>query len=107
MPADPEVWLRSLDEQSAQRQRAGLRRSLRSRSAADPVIDLAGNDYLGLCRHPAVRAAAVQALSGYGLGATASRLVRGTTDLHTELETRLARWLGVGGALVFSSGYLA
>jgi 8-amino-7-oxononanoate synthase len=107
VPADPEAWLRALEQQAAQRERAGLRRSLRPRAAADRVIDLAGNDYLGLSGHPAVRDAAVQALSGYGLGATASRLVRGSTELHAELERRLARWLRAGGALVFSSGYLA
>src|SRR6185503_14376547 len=42
-----------------------------------------------------------------GLGATASRLVRGTTTVHTELERALAEHLGCEAALVYSSGYLA
>jgi 8-amino-7-oxononanoate synthase len=54
-----------------------------------------------------VLSAAAEALSGYGLGATGSRLVRGSTDLHRELEQRLADWLGTEAALVYSSGYLA
>ncbi|MEV1286381.1 8-amino-7-oxononanoate synthase [Micromonospora sp. NPDC049679] len=100
-------WLEELDRRAALRAKAGLTRRLRPRAATDPVVDLAGNDYLGLSRHPAVVDAAARALTGYGLGATGSRLVRGSTDLHTELEGLLAAWLGAERALVFSSGYLA
>ena len=58
------------------------------------MIDLAGNDYLGLATHPEVTAAAAAALSAYGLGATGSRLVRGSTDAHQALEDDLARLAG-------------
>ncbi|MER7278810.1 8-amino-7-oxononanoate synthase [Dactylosporangium sp. NPDC000244] len=98
-------WLTALDEEAAARRAAGLRRELRPRAA--DLLDLAGNDYLGLSRHPAVLAAAASALSAYGLGATGSRLVRGTTALHEELEDGLAALLGFESALVYSSGYLA
>jgi 8-amino-7-oxononanoate synthase len=109
MTADPAGtgWLATLDRKARLRARAGLSRELRPRGAADSAIDLAGNDYLGLARHPSVIAAAAQALSEYGLGATGSRLVRGSTDLHAALEADLAGWLGVEAALVYSSGYLA
>lgn len=100
-------WLEALDRRARLRARAGLTRRLRPRGADDRVVDLAGNDYLGLSGHPTVTAAAGAALTGYGLGATGSRLVRGSTDLHAELEAELAGWLGVAGTLVFSSGYLA
>jgi 8-amino-7-oxononanoate synthase len=100
-------WLAALDQRSQLRAKAGLTRRLRPRGAADPVVDLAGNDYLGLSRHPAVTEAAAQALTRYGLGATGSRLVRGSTDLHQRLEEEMADWLGSARALVFSSGYLA
>src|SRR5262249_22183523 len=66
-----------------------------------------GNDYLGLARHPEVVEAAVAALREYGLGATGSRLVRGSTSAHETLESQLAEWLGTQTALVYSSGYLA
>ncbi len=71
------------------------------------MLDLAGNDYLGLARHPSVIAAGVDALRVWGAGATASRLVTGTTTLHEEFETSLAEFVGSAAALVFSSGYLA
>ncbi|BEL12014.1 8-amino-7-oxononanoate synthase [Actinoplanes sichuanensis] len=100
-------WLETLDRLAHERAKAGLTRHLRPRSAGDTVIDLAGNDYLGLSDHPRVVDAARQALETYGLGATGSRLVRGTTDPHAALEEALAGWIGCESALVFSSGYLA
>jgi 8-amino-7-oxononanoate synthase len=100
-------WLEALDRRAQLRAKAGLTRQLRPRGATDPVADLAGNDYLGLARHPAVTAAATEALTRYGLGATGSRLVRGSTDLHGALEQSLADWFGTSRALVYSSGYLA
>ncbi|MEV0535757.1 8-amino-7-oxononanoate synthase [Kitasatospora sp. NPDC050463] len=96
-----------LDETAELRARAGLTRTLRSRPAEDQVLDLAGNDYLGLTRHPAVTRAAADAALRWGGGATGSRLVTGTTALHTELEGELAEFCGVEAALVFSSGYTA
>lgn len=101
-------WLAALDRRAELRAKAGLTRTLRARAAADDdVVDLAGNDYLGLSAHPAVTAAASAALAEYGLGSTGSRLVRGSTTAHHDLEEDLAGWLGAERALVFSSGYLA
>ncbi|MFG2059846.1 8-amino-7-oxononanoate synthase [Micromonospora sp. NPDC048871] len=100
-------WLAALNRRAELRARAGLTRKLYPRPAADAVVDLAGNDYLGLSGHPEVIAAATRALSRYGLGATGSRLVRGSTEAHHALEDSLAGWLGTDRALVFSSGYLA
>jgi 8-amino-7-oxononanoate synthase len=100
-------WLAGLQAQATARQRAGLRRELRPRTADDGLVDLAGNDYLGLSRHPEVVAAAAAALKAYGVGATASRLVRGSTDVHATLECALAQLLECEAALVYSSGYLA
>ncbi|MBQ1039432.1 8-amino-7-oxononanoate synthase [Micromonospora sp. C81] len=100
-------WLAALDRRAELRAKAGLTRRLNPRPADDQMTDLAGNDYLGLATHPQVTAAAAAALSAYGLGATGSRLVRGSTDAHQALEDELAQWLGTDRALVFSSGYLA
>lgn len=100
-------WLGTLDRKAELRARAGLARQARPRSPSDQVVDLAGNDYLGLSRHPEVLAAAAAGLRSYGLGATGSRLVRGSTDAHSVLEQELAGWLGTERALVYSSGYLA
>ncbi|MFD7996265.1 8-amino-7-oxononanoate synthase [Streptomyces mexicanus] len=96
-----------IDEQADVRRRAGLRRTLRPRAADSPLLDLASNDYLGLARHPEVVEGAVAAARTWGGGATGSRLVTGTTELHGELERELAEFCGAEAALVFSSGYAA
>ncbi|MFJ2607224.1 MULTISPECIES: 8-amino-7-oxononanoate synthase [unclassified Streptomyces] len=96
-----------IDEQAAARRRAGLVRTLRPRPADSPLLDLASNDYLGLARHPEVTEGAARAARTWGGGATGSRLVTGSTELHAELERELAAFYGVEAALVFSSGYAA
>ncbi|MEU0212116.1 8-amino-7-oxononanoate synthase [Streptomyces canus] len=96
-----------IDEQAAARRRAGLVRTLRPRPADSPLLDLASNDYLGLARHPEVVEGAAAAARTWGGGATGSRLVTGTTELHGELERELADFCGFEAALVFSSGYAA
>ncbi|BBC38246.1 putative 8-amino-7-oxononanoate synthase [Streptomyces graminofaciens] len=96
-----------IDEQAAVRRRAGLVRTLRPRPAESPLLDLASNDYLGLARHPEITEGAAEAARRWGGGATGSRLVTGTTELHGELERELADFTGFEAALVFSSGYAA
>ena len=101
---DPLAWLQIRAEQ---RTAAGLRRTLRPRPADTDLLDLAGNDYLALARHPEVVEAGVSALRTWGAGSTGSRLVSGSTQLHAELERSLAAHVGVEAGLVFSSGYTA
>ncbi|MFF2331493.1 MULTISPECIES: 8-amino-7-oxononanoate synthase [unclassified Streptomyces] len=100
----PFEWI---DAEARRRADAGLVRTLRSRPAEPELLDLASNDYLGLTRHPEVTAAAAEAARTWGAGATGSRLVTGTTALHTELESELADFCGFEAALVLSSGYAA
>lgn len=90
-----------------QRARAGLTRDLVVREPDRPVVDLAGNDYLGLARDPRVTEAAADAARAYGGGAGASRLVTGTLAVHQRLEQTLAGWMGFGAALAMSTGYHA
>ena len=71
------------------------------------LINFAGNDYLGLAGDPRLARAAADAALALGTGATASRLVCGTLDLHRDLEARLAVFKGYPAALLFGSGYLA
>ncbi len=101
---DPLALLR---ERAAARDAAGLRRRLVARPPGSGQLDLASNDYLGLCGDPRLAAAAAAAAAAWGTGATGSRLVTGTTTLHEELEADLADFTGAATALVFSSGYLA
>ncbi|WAP54386.1 8-amino-7-oxononanoate synthase [Streptomyces sp. S465] len=103
-PDDAFAWI---EAQRERRDRAGLVRRLTPRPADFPLLDLASNDYLGLARHPEVTAAAAGAARRWGAGSTGSRLVTGSTELHTTLERELADFCGFEAALVFSSGYAA
>src|SRR5690606_30160072 len=71
------------------------------------VVSFASNDYLGLSQHPAVVAAAVDALGRLGAGSGASRLVVGSRPEHRALETALARWKRAERAVLFPTGYAA
>lgn len=70
-------------------------------------ILLASNNYLGLSTDPRVVKAAARALSKYGTGSGGSRLVSGSSDLHAELERKIAEFKSTEAAILFSSGYLA
>jgi glycine C-acetyltransferase len=70
-----------------------------------PVINLCSYNYLGLANHPEVLVAAHEALRTHGLGACGSPMLSGMTDLHRELERRVARFLGREDAMLFNSGF--
>ncbi len=67
---------------------------------------MAGNDYLGLSRHPELARAAAEAARELGTGSGASRLVSGTLDCHASLEQELARFKGAPAALYLATGYM-
>jgi glycine C-acetyltransferase len=71
------------------------------------VINFSSNNYLGIANHPALAAAAKEAIDRYGCGSGASRLISGNMTLHEELETKLATFKGTEAALVFNSGFQA
>src|SRR5580698_8663452 len=73
----------------------------------DEVVSFASNDYLGLSAHPAVVAAAQDALARWGAGSGASRLVTGSRPIHSELEEELADWKGTEAAVCFPTGFAA
>ncbi len=102
-------WEQWFAERVQEREDAGLRRVLRPRGpqSGDSVIDLAGNDYLGLSGHADVRHAAADAAMRWGAGSGASRLVTGTLELHAELEREIAEFTYWPSALVMSTGYHA
>lgn len=96
-----------LTERAEERESAGLVRQLRPRGPRHDLVDLAGNDYLGLSTDPRVTEAAAEAARTWGAGASASRLVTGSLELHSELEAALAAFCGQPAALSFSTGYHA
>lgn len=82
----------------------GAGRSFASRSAERlglPLLDATTNDYLGLAERCVSRETSSKP------GASASRLVFGTTEEHLALESALASWVGADSALLFSSAYAA
>jgi 8-amino-7-oxononanoate synthase len=99
--------LEHLRRAAADRDATAMSRTMRPRAAREDLLDLASNDYLGLARDPQVTAAAAAAAVRWGAGSTGSRLVTGSTELHGDLESELAAFVGAAAGLVFSSGYLA
>lgn len=71
------------------------------------VINLASNNYLGLCEHPKLREAAIKAAQTYGVGSGAVRTIAGTMRIHMELEEKIARFKNVEACVVFQSGFTA
>jgi glycine C-acetyltransferase len=71
------------------------------------VINLASNNYLGLCDHPKLREAAIEATKSYGVGSGAVRTIAGTMKIHMELEEKIAAFKGVEACVVFQSGFTA
>src|SRR5881227_3468460 len=69
------------------------------------VLNLCSYNYLGLANHPDVVAAAHGALNTHGLGACGSPMLSGMTDLHRELESRIAKFLNREDAMLFNSGF--
>jgi glycine C-acetyltransferase len=71
------------------------------------VINLASNNYLGLCEHPKLSEAAIAATNRYGVGSGAVRTIAGTMRIHMELEEKIARFKNVEACVVFQSGFTA
>ena len=69
------------------------------------MVMLASYSYLGLIGHPRIDEAAIHAVEKYGSGAGGVRLLTGTSDLHEQLEARIASFTGREDACVYSSGY--
>src|SRR5690348_418443 len=67
------------------------------------VLNLCANNYLGLADHPAIVAAAHEALERWGYGMASVRFICGTQEAHRELEERLASFLGTEQAILFGS----
>ncbi len=58
------------------------------------LVNFSSNNYLGLANDPRLREAAIAAISEFGVGGGASRLISGTQSPHLRLERALAKWKG-------------
>src|SRR4026208_1870880 len=67
------------------------------------VLNMCANNYLGLADHPALIGAAKEALETHGFGMASVRFICGTQDIHKELETALAKFLGTEDTILYPS----
>ena len=72
-------------------------------TAANGVINLCANNYLGLSNHPALIQAAKESYDDFGFGLSSVRFICGTQSIHKALEKKLAEFLGMDDAILYSS----
>ena len=78
-------------------------RSAIDTTAAQGVVNLCANNYLGLSDHPALIQAAKDSYDTWGFGLSSVRFICGTQAIHKELEGKLAEFLGMEDAILYSS----
>jgi glycine C-acetyltransferase len=67
------------------------------------VLNMCANNYLGLANHPAVIAAAHEALDKWGFGLASVRFICGTQSIHQQLEAKLSEFLGTADTILYGS----
>lgn len=77
--------------------------SVHAESWDDDLINLCANNYLGLANHPEMIAAAHQGLDSHGFGMASVRFICGTQDIHKTLERKVADFVKMDDAILFSS----
>lgn len=77
--------------------------SVKAQSWEQDLINLCANNYLGLANHPAMLEAAHQGLDSHGFGMASVRFICGTQDIHQALERKIADFVGMDDAILFSS----
>ena len=77
--------------------------SVHAQNWDNDLINLCANNYLGLANHPDMVSAAHQGLDSHGLGMASVRFICGTQDIHKALEQKLAAYLKMDDAILFSS----
>jgi glycine C-acetyltransferase len=69
------------------------------------VLNMCANNYLGLADHPALIAAAKEALDTHGFGMASVRFICGTQDIHQDLEGSLTKFLGTEDTILYPSAF--
>ena len=72
---------------------------------AGEVLNFCANNYLGLSSHPDVVKAAKEAIDSHGYGMSSVRFICGTQDIHRELETKLADFLGTEDSILYAAAF--
>lgn len=69
------------------------------------VVNFCANNYLGFAGDSDMKNAAIRAMEERGFGYASVRFICGTSDLHTQLEERLASFLGTDGAILYAAAF--
>lgn len=69
------------------------------------VLNFCANNYLGLSSNPELIEAARHALDSHGYGMSSVRFICGTTDLHKELEKKIADFLGTEDTILYAAAF--
>ncbi len=69
------------------------------------VLNFCANNYLGLSAHPDVIEAAKKAMDTHGFGLSSVRFICGTQDIHTELEQKIAAFLGMEDSILYAAAF--
>jgi glycine C-acetyltransferase len=67
------------------------------------VLNMCANNYLGLADNPDIIAAAKTAYDDWGYGLSSVRFICGTQSIHKQLESRIAKFLKMDDAILYSS----
>lgn len=78
---------------------------VRKQGRKQDAINLCSNNYLGLADHEKVVNAGIEAAQAYGTGMASVRFICGTHELHLELESEIARYVGQENAVLFGSAF--
>jgi glycine C-acetyltransferase len=69
------------------------------------VLNFCANNYLGLSSHPEVLAAGIEAINTHGFGMSSVRFICGTQDIHKELESKTAAFLGMEDCILYAAAF--
>ncbi|CCQ38487.1 glycine C-acetyltransferase [Yersinia enterocolitica] len=113
LPFDRNAFYQQLEQQLKTTRAEGLYKNERIITSAQQadiavadgrhVINFCANNYLGLANHPRLIAAAKKGMDTHGFGMASVRFICGTQDTHKELEQKLASFLGMEDAILYSS----
>ena len=90
------LYKREREMTSAQQAEVGV-------SGKTDVLNMCANNYLGLANHPAIVAAAHEALDKWGYGLASVRFICGTQSIHKQLERKLSEFLGMEDTILYGS----
>ncbi|MGQ1908918.1 glycine C-acetyltransferase [Marinifilum sp. RC60d5] len=74
-------------------------------NTGESVLNFCANNYLGLSSHPRVMEGAKKALDSHGYGMSSVRFICGTTDIHKELEQKIATFFGMEDTILYAAAF--